>query len=597
MNGMTNSKEKNWLIKSSTRILGPYSLGEVIEMLRSKQVSIIDEVRQPMGRWSYIRENKVFMDVVKNIRAEDESTSDKTMTMSVAQHTMTKTETTPGAGTDDFTRTPLVGDWEKTPVPGNQQRSNLKDVTPIVNTPVHLTGFPPTNSKAKSYGAAGDSRVKEQIRNKSNLLRLGILGTACAVAVVVMLTWNQKDKRKSVGFDDYVNQAIRYKNLGLYEKSLQAYTKAQKIKEPTLDIQIQMAPVLISEDRQSLVGRRILERAVTQEGRNRTDIVDAYLGIAISYMMDGDLKQAEDILQKAIGYEPFNLSALLNMAIIQQKKGYYQEALKSFEEIYRKNNQSTLALFGRALSAVESSKKRIDPQALHLLIRDIRDNVQKTGYLRQELLLFMVYAYNILGDVNGLNQAVVEFLSEPFGQAKNYIHPLNVDWRFSQWDYLEKFCAEIYSKRSPHPQLKSMRAVCLMEVNRDAEANKLLQEAMAEAPRDPYVLVTQASYLSKMGRSSEAITILKMAELKTLPIKHFLLGDVCKRAQDISCAQQSYTEVYNLDSKSAMGLYGLAWVVMNNKDNKMAYEYVRGGLQAEPNFLPLLELRDKLESQ
>lgn len=594
MNVNVNTKDKIWLIKSSTRILGPYTLGEVIEMLRSKQVSIIDEVRQTSGRWSYIRENDVFMEVVRNIRAEQDSYSEETMTQSVAQHTMTKTDAIPQV--DDFTRTPIIGDWEKTPSPVGE--SKMKDVTSSMSSSSH----PQTavNVKAKSYGTANDSRVQNRIRQKSNFMRWGVIGAAFVVAGAVLFGWNQKDKRKTVGFEDLISQAIRYKNLGLYEKSLQAYSKAIKFREPNFDTQVQMAPVLISEDRQSLVGRRILEKALIQEGRNRTEIVDSYLGIAVSYMMDGDLKQAEDVLQKAMGHEPFNVAALLNLSIIQQKKGNYAEARKEFEAIYRKNNQSSLAMLGRALSTVEYVKGHSDPQTLDGLmglIRDIHENTKKTGYLRQELFLFLVYSHSLMGDLNGVNQAVIQFLSQAPGQTKNYVHPLNIDWRFTQWDYLERFCEDVYKKNSPNPELKSLRAVCLMEVNRDVDAGKLLQEALAEAPRDPYVLATQASYLNKMGRLPEAMAILKMPELKSLPIKQFLMGDICGKLQDFSCAQQAYLEVYGLDSTNAMALHGLAWVQMRNNDKKAAYEYVRSGLQAEPNFLPLLELRDQLEYQ
>lgn len=590
MAGDVNSTEKNWLVKSSTRILGPFTLGEVTEHLRSKQISIIDEVRQPEGRWSYIRENKLFMDIVRNIREEQDSHSEQTMTQSIAQHTaITRTDVI--HMTDDLTPTPVPPNLDLTPPP--VQRETMKDVTPAVE-PVNMRSVA-APAAAKSYGASGDSRLQGKIRQKSNVIRWSMIVAAVAVAGIVIFGLSQKDKKKSMGYEELMGQAIRYKTLGLYEKSLQAYLKASKLKEPDAESQVQMASVLISEDRQSLLGRRILERALVQEGRSRAEIVDAYLGIAVSYMMDGDLKQAEDTLQKAIGHEPFNISALLNLAIIQQKKGNYSEAMRDFDGIYRKNPQSVLALFGRALSTVEYAKANSDSNALLALIRDIKANVQKTGYLRQELLLFVVYAQSLLGDVDGVNQSVVQFLNQMPGQARNYTHPLHVEWRFTQWDYLEKYCAEVYQKQTPHPELKALRAVCLMEVNRDSDAAKLLQEGLAEAPKDPYVLATQASYLAKIGRLPEATTILKMPELQTLSVKNLLLGDICINTQDVSCAQTAYTQIYNQDQKSATALYGLAWVVMRNNDRTSAYDYVRAGLQSEPNFLPLLELRDQLE--
>lgn len=589
MTSDVNSSEKIWLVKSSTRILGPFTLAEVTEHIKSKHISIIDEIRQPDGRWIYIRENRLFMDIVRNVRDAHDPHSEETMTQSIAHNT-------------SFTRTDNIQMLdEKTPIPPASKvditppplSNGLKDVTPPAGAPSRAT----TSSAAKSYGTASDYRVQGQLRQKSNFWRWVMMGTTVAAAVFISFNLLQKDKKKSVSYDELMKQAIRYKSLGLYEKSLQTYQRAIKIKEPDSDAQTQMAPVLISEDRQSLMGRRILEHALMQDGRSRADVVDAYLGIAVSYMLDGDLQQAEDTLQKAIGHEPYNLSALLNLAIIQQKKGNYIEAKKKFEAIYEKNPQSVLALYGRAISTVESSKAHFNANTLQTLIRDITVNVQKTGYLRQELLLLVIYAQSLLGDVDGVNQSVVYFLNQLPGQARNYTHPLQVEWRFSQWDYLQKYCAELYQKQTPNSQLKAMRAICFMEVNRDTEAEKLLQEALVEAPRDPYVLSTQAGYLVKVGRTPEATTILRMPELKVLSVKNFLVGDICLNAQDVSCVQNVYGQSYAQNIRTGKILHGLAWASLRKNDRKKAYEYVRLGLQSEPNYLPLLELRDQLESE
>lgn len=592
MNGdKVNDSERNWLVKSSTRILGPFTLSELTEQLRIKQVSIIDEIRQPDGRWSYIRENKLFMEIVRNIREEQDAQPENTMTQSIAQYT--NTTRTDAIIQDESTSNNTAPNFDLTPVPS--VNGNIKDITPLVESSAvrpAMAGIP-----TKNYGTANDSRVQGKIQKKSDLLRFGIIAAAIAIAGIVSFSLLQKNKKRSLGVEELLAHAVRYKALGLYEKSLSYYQKAANFKEPDFDTQVQMAPVLISEDRQSLVGRRILERALTKEGRSRSEIVDAYLGIAVSYIMDGDLKQAEDTLQKAVGHEPFNISALLNLGIIHLKKGNYLEAMRDFEVIHHKNPQSAMALFGRSLATVELSKLNGDQSILQTLVRDMKVNLQKSQYLRQELLLFYIYAFNLLNDVDGLNQAVVQFLSQMPGQTKNFIHPLQVEWRFTQWDYLEKYCAEIYAKQSPNPELKAMRAICLMEVNRDVEAAKLLQESMDEAPRDPYVLATQAGYLAKVGRLPEAMAILKKPELSTLPIKNFLAGEICIKTQDLRCAQEAYARLYDSDPINAVSLHGLAWVSKYRKDRTKAFDFVNAGLQAEANFLPLLELRDQLESE
>lgn len=583
MNKAEHNTEKNWLIKSSTRILGPFDFSEVAELLKTRQVSVIDEIRQPHGRWAYIRENALFLEIVKNIRDEQDTVAENTMTQSVAQYTQTKTDHLP----DELTPTP-VPHFDSS-YPGR----NIKDVTPSVQTPATIGNSTPT----KSYGSSGDSRVQGRLKEKSNHLRWALLSIAIVVVGLVAFSISQKDKNKAVGHDELMSQALRYKSMGLYEKALQSFTKGSKLKIPSDDLKVQMAPVLISEDRQSLLGRRILEGALAQDGLSRSQIVEAYLGIAVSYMMDGDLKQGEDTLNKAIGYEPFNLSALLNLAIIELKKGQFQKAMEDFSAIFKRHPESMLALFGQSIATVEYAKGTSDLSSLRKLMADIKENIKTTGYLREELSLVLVYASSLLGDVDTVNQSVVHFLGQVPGQSTLYTHPLLVDWRFTQWDYLEKYCAELYQKQTPHAELKALRAVCLMELNRDTDADKFIQEAVTEAPKDPYVLAVQASFLNKMGRTQEAMAVLNMPELKPLKVRNLLLGTICFEAKDAACAQKAYGEVYRQSKQNAMVLHGLAWSALENKNRASAYDYVRAGLQAEPNYIPLLELRERLESE
>ena len=43
-----------WLVKSSKRILGPFSISEIENLLRTKEISITDEVIAPNSRWKVL---------------------------------------------------------------------------------------------------------------------------------------------------------------------------------------------------------------------------------------------------------------------------------------------------------------------------------------------------------------------------------------------------------------------------------------------------------------------------------------------------------------------------------------------------------------
>ncbi|MNJ99715.1 tetratricopeptide repeat protein [compost metagenome] len=585
--GMEGNSEKNWLVRSSTRILGPFNLTEIKELLVSRQISIIDEVRSTQARWSYIRENKDFLEVVKNVREQLDTLSENTMTQSVAQHTTTTTRTDV-LQSDDLTPTP-------TPTPPTRRMSvepSLKDVTPMAESSIPRS----TGGPARSYGASSDSRVLNQISNRSKVIRAAVLGVIGLVLVVAGLQVFRKGKQQEIGYEDLLNQALKYRSLGLYDKSLGYYKKATALKEPDFESQVQMAPVLIAEDRQTLAGRRVLEKAISTPGRSRNELMAAYIGVGLSYLMDGDLKEAEDTLQKALGYEPSNFDARMNMAIVQMRKGNYGEASREFSALSRRAPQSTLALLGKAVAVVETSKTNPDAHSLNEVIHDIQRMGNKTQYLKHELTLLLIYANTLLGNMNEAHSSIVQFLSQRPGESSRYIKNLFIDWRMTQWDYLERFCADIYSRQPLGPQTRSLRASCLMEVNRDGESQKLLEEALAESPRDPYVLLTQAMYLKKVGRVPEALAILKMRELSALVIRDQISGSICLASGDVSCAQKTFAGLYQKNQKDAFTFYGLSWVANQSKDRARAYEYVRAGLQAEPNYIPLLELRDELES-
>ena len=65
---MQNSVDRKWVIKSDNKILGPYSFDQIEDLLKKKQISIIDEVRDMKSRWLYIRECTELQSIVEEIR-------------------------------------------------------------------------------------------------------------------------------------------------------------------------------------------------------------------------------------------------------------------------------------------------------------------------------------------------------------------------------------------------------------------------------------------------------------------------------------------------------------------------------------------------
>ncbi|MGZ3747147.1 MAG: tetratricopeptide repeat protein [Pseudobdellovibrionaceae bacterium] len=586
-----NHLARNWLVKSSTKILGPFTREEVMSLLTRRQITIIDEVRQPEGRWNYIRENRYFKEVVKSLRYEQDHSKEDTMTSTSTIGTATITKTDPATGSDDFTKTPLTP-AKSPPLP--HQNSALKDVTPLDEQgPFSSAG----TGTAKSYGTLSDQRVQNKIQKQNRLLR-GILFTIAGAAILfVGFQYLRKGMKSEISYDQLLRSALNYKEIGLYQKSLQNYKKAISIKEPDLESQFQMVFLLINEDRQSLNGRRVIERMLQSEGLDRLQFINAYLGMALSYMMEGDLRQAEEYLQKTLGYDPNNEPAKTNQAVILLKKGNYAQALKSFESLSKADSPLyPLTLLGRSLALIEVSKSHADKEQLLKAIDEIRTYSSRSHFLRKELSLLMIYLNRLAEDQTGEMAAINTFLEEPQNLSRQYTRDLNVDWRNSEWDFLEKYCAELYNAPEGPPNMKAVRAVCLIESNRDLEAVKFLDESLAQAPKELTTLQAQSQYLWKLGRLKEAQLIFQNSDFKQDRIALYVQGEACLQAKDWSCAEAAYKLLSERDYGDVIAHYGLAQVSQARKDRARTQSEVKAGFEAETNFVPLIEIRDRLES-
>lgn len=88
------SVQRKWLIKSSTKIVGPFTIDELIVELGAKNISLIDEIRDPQTRWKFIREHPLLEEVVRRLRELQAQQSEDTGTQSSNTITKVQEETT-----------------------------------------------------------------------------------------------------------------------------------------------------------------------------------------------------------------------------------------------------------------------------------------------------------------------------------------------------------------------------------------------------------------------------------------------------------------------------------------------------------------------
>ena len=212
--------DERWLVKSSGRVLGPFTLEELIQHLRARTLSIIDEVRDPNTRWSFVREHPLLREVVRQLRNEQDEGPDNTQTTFVGTATSRTT-------TVSITETNSQ-EGELTPNPSRAGTSGgVGDARPINAT--ERTIKSPFGS-SNSYGSLSDTRVQKKVEKRRSFLRnVLLLGLFGVLLFGLGYFYNQK-KNKGAALDQAkhaLTMAREQTRYGQYEKGLGYMAKAR----------------------------------------------------------------------------------------------------------------------------------------------------------------------------------------------------------------------------------------------------------------------------------------------------------------------------------------------------------------------------------
>jgi|GEM_PF-1428079 len=591
--------EPVWLVRSSARILGPFHLSEVNGLLQSRNLSILDEIRSPELRWAHIRDHENFREIVQSLRQDIDNTRDDTMTM-----TMTSTPTSHSGNTQTITNPILEAEKNEglipvvistkivTEVPNQEKMKGSQ-----VDSEFHSKKKP---SLVSSYGVASDKRVRQQIQKNSFSLFFLISFLVVVGAGVFGFSIWKKNRDRVVQFDGLMSKAIRLKNVGIYDKSLIAYKRAQQIKEPSFDKQQEMAFLFLMDQNLFPTAKRVFDKTLQQEDLSNAQLAESLLGQGLVYLRESNFKLGLDNFQRVLGLDPNNQSAIVNLAVARIRLGLFGDAFTDLSISIKQFQSNPMVQLTHALSGIEVWEKRKDSAILRQVLFELNKYLQSRSFLRQQLALMRIYVGEMLNDKSEIQNGLSIFLSEPIAEDELFLKDATVDWSFSTSDYLDRFNYELYFRHKSHKGshlFAALRAVGLMRVHRENEAIGLINEAISQAPKDPLVLLTQANIMVKMGNNGEANVVLRNLGSGDFRLRELLLAQMCQTQQNLPCMIRSSQALSSNSPDLVNTFYWSAYLAMRQSLIREARERIKGGLLVEPFYLPLLELRDQLDFQ
>jgi len=579
--------EKFWMVKSSTRIMGPYTTKDIFELLKEKQISLLDEARKPTGRWAYIREHKDLTETVDKLKVISISNEATVSQMTMGQ-TLTKTE---NVGEDDRHD-------EKTVKVSNPLTTEdlIKDIVPLKEeTVTYNPGAKPSNI---SYGAYTKDQLAEAAETQARPWKIVLISLIAAVLLGYGSYALFMKSRQSQGYQTLIASALRLNSLHLYEKAYQTYKKAKSQKEPELNIQAQMALLAVAYENESNSSRKILEKyLMTDEIKDRRMTVDYHIGIGLSYLREGDDAKAMESFQKAASYEPFNQAVLLNRSLLLLRKGEFKDSYFNLKMVNSKDEFTNLLLYVRAYTLMEMlHATTVVLDEIRDLVVEIPNQLQKSALLRNELLLLNIKLQSILKDEGAVTAAVDRYLETRPAAGLQIVKDPRIDWKMTSWEVLDRICVELSQLRTGF-KAKLLRAHCLMENQNAVHAQKWIEEARAESPSDPYVINSMIYWMQQMNRDNEALTLAKQNESVLFLSTNSIYAELCFENKDENCALAQWTKATNNTFTAPRAYLGLAQLSAQRGQNVEALQKIKQGLSIEPLFRSLIEIRETLESQ
>jgi tetratricopeptide (TPR) repeat protein len=552
-----------WLIKSAGRVMGPFKLTEVISGLHLKHFTVLDEISLPYGRWILVRDEPALQEAIKDVRKRDES----------FEHTVTTTET----------------------INKNQtMTANYIDMSEE-STDSGIGSPPPLSREQRTRRnqmGSSDPQVRAMAKRRAMVLPLFILALILGFGSIAYYVLNKKGSGAS---DLLMVHAINFKNLGVYDKEMEILNKIKVADKGNAEAEIETAFLQVGLYSQTLVGRRTLEKYASKFDDTKYG-PQIFTSIALSYQLEGDWKNAEENLLKALKLDPQFMPALYNKGVISFRSSQFEKAEKDFESVISANPNNPYILLGSALSSLEVVRKgmmpvRIMPVLVQLLDFYLKDNFD----LEQEVLMIEAYIYTQLNNDKARAVAIGRLLNGDLDSGRNHKFDLLMDRTVVGWKNLLQYCQAIYESAQRDPLNKSLWAYCLYRAGNDIESKKAIYETAVENPSNPYASYVKSYLMNVFKQSAEAKVSLNIAlSDRNLKGAVILQAIICEMERHDNCVSESLTQLLDADPRMIGAYTGLARLESRKGNKKGALEWVSRGLGLTSTYTPLLELKNSL---
>jgi tetratricopeptide (TPR) repeat protein len=578
---MRVGKNTPWLVKSAGRVQGPFLDKEISALLRTREVVILDEVSRPCGRWTYIRDEPSFASIVEEVRQKNMRMRDDADDTTHAEHTDAPTRTV--SLTDPLD--PKADDLtEEIPF---HERAKVQEV---FYQSIDDNG--PSHSSSEAYVYEGDKIVQQQANKTAKSLWIVTIVLVCVTLAYVAMNRLVVSPAKNIILNQESKElAISFAEQGNYEQSLVYFRRAHELSPEDLSVYLQLAIIGIQLEGQTLIGKRLLERLLSEQSRGHERVLT---GLGLADLVDNNLNAAETRFNKALDVDPIYTPAVINLGALALKREDYARANNYLQLSIKDGSQDGI----EHLMVVESLIKIYETEKDLSLLRDAQKFVanylkENRAYFR-EVLVADIYIHHLLNEHNRIYGKIDLFLDVDPKETDLHRKNLFVYRNVMGWNRLSEWCLKSTQSLDPNARVITFEGLCLIDNNQVMEATRKLSDAVTQAPRDPLVQAAFGYVQQKAGvNEASRVAVERSIDFdrnKAYEVPRVMQSRLCVERGDHSCAFLYLTELYEINSRSLPAISGLARIYLEQGRFVEVEEFLKRGKTVSSQYRPLLEI-------
>jgi Tfp pilus assembly protein PilF len=627
-------KKGPWLVKSGDRIAGPYSTEALAQLIRDKEVVVIDEIMAPQARWTYVRDVEAFATVVEEMRRglmnSREDTEVQGYTSPVQKSTVTRATTptvTNGAtitttspvdltGENDdaasvtkaenVTVTATVPDFKPAPAPPPQKPTLVKSPAqmPGPTTPnenVNRNG--PTAAPAKNLTMAPLSHhtkdvppsdplappkqyVRPSIGSGGSGLILGALVLIAVVTFIIYSVLKAPHTTSVVNTDNLQTQASVAWKRGEFDRALELYRSLNHDQPGDPLVAARLATLLMKIEGQTVEAKRVIESA---KDNAKDDEQKSALSVAsgLAALQTDDPRTAVTEFASASN----TWIASFNEGVAYTMLKEWPKAASSFDHA-GENAVALLMLARTHLSAAEAGsvpKVAARRQADEAIKKAL---LQSPDY-QQESLLIASYIDVVSGNAKRATKEVLEAVETDPNQTNDHFHDPSLNLEQVSWTKLLTYCQALHKEMNTRVS-GAMLGLCLAKANQIEDATKTVELELGKEPTNTYLHAVNAYLHTVADREDAARASLTLsAKNGTSRLAEILSARLCTREKQDACAEEAWSKLASESNPPIAAVTGLAQMRLAKGDTSTANALLVKAESMSPKYLPLLRLREE----